>query len=249
MSQDGVVNGNGRSSFQKFLLESAGFSVAEMVSIGVSLGVIAVADQVAPSLLKTASRCVSKTCIEPHLDTIERSLKKVCKLEECQPDQTKSREERAENLAHTLILFSAAWVAAMASKIATRRAMIKLSGELVHRDPAQRWYGLSSEEKLIMTLDEGVHYGSLLLFNTGAAKHTDAMINATSSMLQSCGVPEKKAKEISGMAMIWELPNVLGMVAGMAGIYHNHHKGRTTLTSHVERLAAQTSLSSTKLVP
>jgi hypothetical protein len=45
----------------KIIAESGGFAVAEFVSMATSLGVVGIADQVAPGLIKSASQVVAKT--------------------------------------------------------------------------------------------------------------------------------------------------------------------------------------------
>ncbi len=211
--------------------QSAGFTGAEFVSMGVSLGVVGVADQIAPHALEKASKALSKAVIEPYLDSIEGTLNRLCKLEECKVDTSKSREERAERLAHTTIVFSAAWVISMAAKIATRRV---LTQKIPAHDPDgahyrphpddKKVFKMSKHEWKLLGADEGVHYGSLLLLNTSAAKVTDELIKTSTNILTKCGMPEKKAHELSSMAMIWELPNLLGWGAGVGVISHyNEH--------------------------
>lgn len=228
----------------KIIAESGGFAVAEFVSMATSLGVVGIADQVAPGLIKSASQVVAKTCIEPFLDTIEGGLSKICKLKECQPDPNKTREERAEGIAKTLIVFSAAWAASMAAKLYTRSKLNELAGLKPDRLPTSgswikdQWNSVVAEMKdpntrRIFLADEGLHYGSILLMNTVGAPITDEVINSTSNVLTKCGMSEKKAKELSSMAIIWELPNLLGMAGGIGTIIRNHNSG-----SHVEKLAA-----------
>ncbi len=223
--------------------ESGGFFLAEMVSMATSLGVVAVADQLAPSLLKDASKVVSKTCIEPFLDTIEGTLGTVCRLKECQPDMTKTREERAEGIAKTLLVFTAAWATSMAAKLYTRGLVNRLTGVNPHQLPSSgswikdQFNSIGAELKdpntrRIFLMDEGIHYGMIGIMNTVGAPVTDEMINSVSNVLTKTGMSEKKAREISSMAVVWELPNLLGMAAGMGAIAKNHLGGST----HVEKL-------------
>src|SRR5437868_455395 len=115
-------NGNGNAIWHDIRKESACLGIAEVVSIAVSMGVVGIADQVAPKMLKTCSSALGKI-IEPYLDTIETGLQKVCKLEECKPDMNKSRQQRAETIAKTCIVFSSAWALATAAKLATRKRL------------------------------------------------------------------------------------------------------------------------------
>jgi hypothetical protein len=227
----------------KIVAESGGFAVAELVSMGVSLGVVGLADQVAPGLLKSASQVVAKTCIEPFLDPIENTLGTVCKLKECQPDKNKSREERSEAIAKTVLVFSAAWAASMAAKLYTRGKINEWAGISNHKVPTSgNWFkdqfnSIAAELKdpntrRIFLMDEGIHYGSILMMNTVGAPVTDEMINSTAKVLTKCGMSENKAKEVSSMAIVWELPNLLGMAAGIGTIARNHTAG------HVEKLLA-----------
>lgn len=218
--------------------EAGAFGAAEIISMGVSLGVVGVADQIAPHMLDKATKVISKTIIEPYLDKIEGTLGGVCKLDSCRVDESKSREERAERLAHTTVVFSAAWVISMAAKLASRRFMTNhipsnnvSSEHYRHHPDNKKIFGTSKHELKLFAADEGVHYGSLLLMNTGAAKITDELINTSSNILVKCGVPKKKAHELSSMAMIWEVPNLLGMFAGLGVIskYNNHNWGQHKL--------------------
>lgn len=229
---------NGRTSAQNIGLESSGFAVAEFVSMATSLGVVGIADTIAPGFLKTVTKAIGKTCIEPFLDPIENTVSGLCKLEECKIDKTKSREQRAEDLAYTMVVFSTAWAASMLAKIQTRRGMNRLLGieEPLHTS----LFKLTKAEKIIIGLDEGVHYGSLLLLNTSAAHYTDDMIRTTTGLLQKLGLPERKAKELSSMAMIWELPNILGLFAGIGGIVGKHKHGWGQSKKHVDKLVDQT---------
>lgn len=234
-----ITNGNGHSRFairmsnlvkSPSFLESGSFGVAEIISMGVSLGVVGVADQVAPNLLKTASKAVSKAVVEPYLDFIESAMTRFCKLEECKIDKEKPREERAQELSHTLVVFGAAWAFSMAAKLTTRRV---LTGKMVahnvnsphyipHPDD-KKIFGVTKHEWKLFGVDEGIHYGSLILLNTGMAKYTDELIKASTNILHKCGLSEKKAHELSSMAMIWELPNFLGLLGGLGVISHRHN--------------------------
>ncbi len=216
--------------------ESGGFALAEMVSMSTSLLVVGIADTLAPNLIKDASKFVGKHVIEPFLDPIEGTLGTICKLKECQPDKTKTRAERAESLAKTMIVFSAAWATSMAAKLYTRGVVNRLTGVNEHVIPksgnwfADQYNTIAAEIKdpntrRIFLYDEGVHYGSILLMNTVGAGATDELINTSSSVLTKMGIPEKKARELSSMAIIWELPNFLGMAAGIGAIFQNHFKG------------------------
>ena len=215
--------------------EAGAFSAAELASIAVSLGVVGVADEVAPNLIKKGSKALSKAIIEPNLDTIERILGKFCKLEECKIDPNQGNAERAERLAHISIVFGAAWASAMLTKFLTRRYLTRKIPEhdptssryKYHPDDEKVW-GVTKHEWKLFGADEGVHYGSLLLFNTGAAKVTDELIRTCTRILVKCGVPEKKAHELSSMAWIWEVPNLLGAAAGVGVIsqYNNHNWGQ-----------------------
>ncbi len=215
--------------------ESSAFVAAEGVSMIISLGVVGVIDLIAEKPLKTASKTLSKAVIEPYLDTIESVIGRFCKLKECQIDQTKSKEERAERLAHVSIVFTSAWAISMGFKMLTRHLLTR---KIPEHDPTSPYYRPHPDDKRIMGMtkhewklwgaDEGVHYGSLLLMNTGLSKVTDELIDSTSRILTKCGVPEKKAHELSSMAWIWEAPNLLGAAAGIGVIskYNNHNWGQ-----------------------
>lgn len=216
-----------------FLVESVGFTVAEGVSMGVSLVTVGLLDTLAPGMVKKATKVVAKTVIEPHLDTIERTMKKVCHIEECRVSDNQSREERAESLARAIVLFTPAWFLSMGAKVYTREKMNK------HYDIKDGYINpqktfmektfykvISPYAWKIFVADEGMHYGSLIYLNTRGAEYTSDMIKATSNMLQKqVGMSKRKADDLASMAMIWELPNVLGWGAAMGMIFGKHRWG------------------------
>lgn len=222
------MDGNmGNGLGQRVALQSVGLGVAEGVSIITSLGVVAFADQIAGKPLQAVSKMLARTVVEPYLEKIEAGLSAVCKLEECKQDEKFSRSERAEALAHNLIVFGASWAAAMGSKIAARKFCNEHLGISAHEPDAPWWkfWKMNKADRLIFAADEGVHYGSLLLLNTGAAKHTDDMIRATTDLLMKCGMEEKKAHELATYTYVWEMPNVLGFAAGVGAIYQANKWG------------------------
>jgi len=215
-----VRNGNGTTN--SVLKEGFGFIVAEGTSMLVGLGVFAATANIAPGIINGVSNALAKTVIEPFLDPIEHAMAKVCKLEECKTDLSVSREERSRNIARTLMLFGASGVAAYGSKIWTRRAMNHQFG--IESDETNWWniLKLSRKEKIIFAADEGVHYGSMILLNTGAAGVTDDFIRTVQNVMEKCGMSKKKAHELAGYTMVWELPNFLGLIAGLSAIYATH---------------------------
>lgn len=215
-----------RTASGRVHLEAAAFVPAELVSMSVSLGVVAIADTVAPGMIKDMSHALGKYVFEPYLDYIEGGINSVCRLEQCKIDTSKPREERAEALAHTTLVFGAAWAASMIAKMETRRFLNNMTGVSEEAVAGKKWWQfwkMTNHEKVIFGLDEGVHYGSMLLMNTAGAPVTDNMIESSKNILVKCGVPEKKAHEIASMVMIWEVPNFLGMVSGIAGINGIQH--------------------------
>ena len=273
LSNGAIVERRQFSKRQKIALESGGFLVAEMVSAVTGLGVVAVADMIIPKpILKGAAKCLSKCVIEPFLDPIENGLTKICKLEECQVDPTKPRAERAEQLAKTVIVFGAAYVAAMQAKLLTRHKINDHFGihsghahippaanattweKVKHYAKLKHW---SNEDKVIFATDEGIHLGALYLLNNTLAPQTDSMIKSSTKVIQRVtGWPEEKAHEIASMAWIWEAANGLGAIAGMGMIAGNHTIGLSNkivrlfvADSHVDRLANRTALGSSVPVP
>ena len=219
--------------------ETVGFGAAEFTGIVASLGTVAILDQLIPKeIMHHASQVVAKTCIEPFFDTIEKGLSK-CKSEECKVDKNKSHEERAEIYAKTLIIFASSLVASLGLKLLTRRQMnnILLGKTSVQHKPAEEGMNFlrkrlhdinpanwSPEERMILFADEGVHLGlgGLMLFSDKGAGLSDDMINSTQRILGKCGIPEDKAKQIADMAVIWELPNIAGALAGIGAIFGKH---------------------------
>lgn len=216
-----------------------GFAPAELTSMGVSLGVVAVLDNVIPKeIMGGASKVIAKVCIEPFQDIIEKGMRKFAKLEEFKVDETKSKEQRAEEYAHAVMVFGAAYAVSMWAKLSTRRFMNKSLGigcdqhiqadekmgifrKKIHDMNPANW---SRNERNIFLADEGVHFGSIILMNANqtVASATDEHIKTMSSMLEKMGISQEKAKELSSYAMIYELPNLLGMGAGGLAILNKH---------------------------
>lgn len=209
------------SATREFALESAGFAVAEGVSMATALGVVAIADQLFPSVVNGAADVLAKVVIEPNLDFIEKTINRVCKLEECKRDESIPREERAHSLAKTGVVFTASWAASMAAKLATRRVLNHSFGIQDHSGWDNKW-APTRKEWIILAADEPVHYGSLILANTAAASTTDTFIRSTQGVLEKCGVPKDKAHELASYTMIWEMPNFMGLLAGIGAIYATH---------------------------
>lgn len=227
------------SARKAIVLESTGFGIAELASMGVSLGAVALADKLIPgSIMEKATDTIAKICIEPYLDTIEKTIAK-CKLKECQVDETKSREERACRLARGVVIFGAAYVLSLGAKSVARHWLnesfdvpgqkrkipasdAKFVDKMVHHIPFYKW---TNEERIIFAADEAVHIGSLIYLNTKASKFTDSHIKTMSKTLEKLGVSPQKAKDVSTMAMVWEVPNFLGMVAGGGVISGKHAYG------------------------
>lgn len=260
------------SKRQKIGLEMGGFLAAEFVSAGVGVGVVAVADMIIPKpILKGASKCLATCVIEPFLEPIERSLSKVCKLEECQVDPTKSRAERAEQLAKTAIVFGAAWAVALEAKLFTRHKIndhFGIHSGVSRKPPANsttwetiKHYGKlrhwTNEDKVIFAVDEGMHLGALYLLNNTLAPFTDRMIkNTTGTIERTTGWSHEKSHQVASMAWIWEAANALGAVAGIGIIAGNHSFGLSSKIaklvsphSHVDKLRHDTALSSVPTGP
>ncbi|MDX1974465.1 MAG: hypothetical protein SFT92_02190 [Rickettsiales bacterium] len=229
------------SQNQRFLTEGGGFAVAEVMGAVVALGMVGVADKIAPNSMKAVTQAVAKHAIEPYLDQFEYGLGVVCKLEECKPDKTKTRMERAEGIARALTVFGVAWIPSLVAKIATRRGINQVCGL---GDGAPWWNVLKANhhDVSLMLCDELPHYGSMLLLNTthkGAAI-SDDMLRSITGMLEKMGMSKKTSHEMAMMAVVHELPNFIGFSTGLAKIAHDVYKPM----SHVERLALQSSLSS-----
>lgn len=254
---DKYRNGNGKVSVANAIgAESFGFAGAEVASMATSLGVIAVADTLIPEkLMKNVSKAVGKVCIEPFLEQIEKGMGAVCKLDECKADEKLSREERAENLARTMMIFGAAYISSMKMKVWTRRVANhhmgfheELPKQLAKDAPlldkvmheVMFWKKWSPYEQMIIAADEGVHIGSLFLLNNQLAPYTDDMIRSTTGILEkTMGWSHKKSHEVATTAWVWEAPNLLGLMAGMGAIAGKHKYGwplRHEPRTHVEKV-------------
>lgn len=241
MANGNGYNGkNGNPAWGNIGKELSGFSIAEMASEGVWLGLVAVEDKLIPqSLMKGVSGVVAKLIVEPYLlDPIERNYDKFCKLEECKPDMTKSRQQRAEDFAEVLIKYVPAIAAAWETKVHVRRFMNNKMG-IPHDDPriplpanAPAWKKATSwvpganwspQERMIFLADEGLHLGSLYVLNNQLAPQTDDMIRSTSGMIQSVfGSSRRKAHELATAAWVWAVPNGIGALGGALAITAKH---------------------------
>jgi hypothetical protein len=211
---------------QAFVVESAGMTAAEFVGAAVSVGTIASMDVMFPNQVKEATHYVAKHLIEPHLDRIEKGLTSVCKLKECQPDPNKSREERAENLARAVVLFGGSWLPGLLAKLGTRWFINEKCG-INHMDAGRANKNpmhVSKHDLAVLIADEGVHYGSMLYLNNAGARFNESMLQATTSMLEKCGMDHKKAQDVAMLTVVHELPNLLGLAASFGVIGHQHFK-------------------------
>ena len=219
-------------------LESMGFTIAEGVAAIVSMGAVAFADKVPKSISNPVSKTIAKTCIEPHLDTIEKYLDK-CRIDECKVDRKKSREERAERYANTIVVYSSAILLSLWAKSLARDGMNNLLGvgggkdkhvpadaplykKIAAHIPFVNW---SKEKRLIFTVDEGFHLAALGAMNltTRGADITDSNIKSVSSILQkTLGWDEERANRVSTILNVWEVPNLAGVAAGYTTIIGKH---------------------------
>lgn len=239
MATNGKIKANGRAAGINTGVEALGFMGAELASMATSLGVVAVADQLIPKpILEHTYHAVGKV-LEPFLlDPYEKAKHMFCRLEECKTDENKSREERAEQMAKVLLVFGAAWAISMRAKLYTRRGLNKLFDIHEHEvklpsdtsfvrkavNVVVPWDKMTSQERMIFTADEAVHYGSMVLMNMPFAHGTDEMIRTAKRVIhKATGFDEKKSQEIADMAVIWEMPNLLGMLAGFGAIAAKHH--------------------------
>lgn len=229
MATNGSHNGNGKLAIKNTLLEGvASLGVAELASIVAGLGVVAVADTVAPSLVKGTTKVIAKTVINPYLDYIEGMLNRYCRLEECKTNAEIPRDKRAEQYARAVTLFAPSFAASVSTKLAARRVMNDLIGINDDKVPGAKWWQvwkLTKNELGIVLPDEGCHLGSFLLLNMNktAAAAGDETIKIVSNIFQKVGFSKSKADEMSQYGIIWELPNVIGWVAGLAGVAGKHY--------------------------
>ncbi|MEQ1790662.1 MAG: hypothetical protein ABL857_09495, partial [Rickettsiales bacterium] len=85
--------------------------------------------------------------------------------------------------------------------------------------------GTTRDANMITLADEGVHLGSLIYLNTKASDFTDDKIKKMTNTLEKIGISPQKAKDLSNMVLVWEVPNFLGTLAGGATIFGKHAYG------------------------
>ncbi len=221
-----------RTPRENFGYESIGFGAGEIASIVTSLGVVAIADEVLPRLVDKVTDALAKSVVEPHLDKIEQVMSRLCRLDECKIDPNDSREKRAHSIARTVVLFTPAWVASMLVKTRVRRKLNHVFGIEEPDNPYTKWFDprrwvyMNKSDRGIFYWDEGAHLGSLLVMNSVGHQVNDELIRASSNILQkTLGFSERKANDVARMAVIWELPNLVGLAGGMQAVYGKHVHG------------------------
>lgn len=224
--------------------ESLGLLLSELASEGVGAAVFSGADYIVPGAVKSASRAVGNG-IAPHLGFIERTLHKACKLKGSLPDMTQAPHVRSEHWGRLFVLFAVSWVASMAAKL-TMRQWCNREFKVDHEKepPNGNWFhdkvlyrNMNKHDWKVVTADEGVHLGSLIVMNTVAAKYTDRVIATIAKILEGLRVKPQKASEMAGYGTVWLVPNALGTLAGLGVIRHHYHKKSEAL--HAKKIMAE----------
>lgn len=198
--------------------EGGSLAVAEILSSSITVGAIAYADKLAPHLLQSTTDVIAKVVVEPNLELLEKIVSGLCRLDVCKIDKSQSREERAKHIARAIVLGGAAIVPAMLVKLATRRGLNQLTG-LGDENPWWHLHKMSSHDKSIFWYDEGTHYGSMFVMNTLIPQPTNVMVEHTSSLMQKLfGWSKQQADESALMTVAHEVPNMLGLMAGLGAI-------------------------------
>lgn len=218
--------------------ELTGFLGAEILAEGVWIGAAAITGMIPKSMMHAAASAVGKVCIEPFLDPIEKTLGKVCKLKECQPDPSLPKSERAERLARTILVYAPAIAISLEAKVATRKFFNKRMAlradtptrmlpenasmwqKITHYGKLRHW---SPQEKMIFFVDEGTQIGSFLVLNNQLAPFTDDMVKSTSGVLQHAfHMKKEKADEWGAATWLWVVPNSMGAIGAAAMIAGRH---------------------------
>lgn len=224
-----IPNGkNGKGWHKDFGLETAGLFVAEFASMAVSVGSFTFLGEVAPHLMQDVSKAIGKVCVEPFLDNIEKGLQKTCKLKDCQPDFTKSREERAQQYAQYLTLFGISLIAGIATEIGVRKLAnnwLGINGATSNGHTGWRKFVIPNKRDLtIAAIDRGTQLGAIIAVNSIGAKKADVAIDGVKSFLQNTfGWSEERAKKASEMLVVYEAPNWIGFGAATSFLGHDHY--------------------------
>ena len=237
MADSNNHNGNGRNWYHELGWETLGLGLAEFASMTISVGAFTFLGEIAPNTVNSVSKVVSKACIEPFLDTIEGVMQKTCKLKECQPDFTKSRQERAEQYAKYVTLFAASIPLGVGTEMLARiwlnnKFKVKappsdgLRKWLQERTPTFMHSQLPTwHDVKVVGIDRGIHLGAILGVNTLLSKQADTAIDGITHCLQkSLNWPADRAKRAAEMLVVYEGPNWLGFSAAtayLAGYHHN----------------------------
>lgn len=217
---EAVLDSIPKKGWGAFSKEAGGLAAAEILSSSIAIGAIAYADKLAPKLVESATDGVSKLVVQPLLPFFENLITNVCRLDACKIDTTKSKEEQAHMISRAIVLGLGSVLPAMAIKVALRRGINEAVG-LGDENPWWHIHKWNDHDKKLAVWDEGVHYGSLIVMNTIVPQPTDIMIKHTSDMMQKLfGWSKKRADESAIMAVAHEIPNLLGLMAGVGAIAH-----------------------------
>ncbi len=174
------------------------FFGAEATSILVSIGVFTFLDEIAPDTMKTVSKVIGKTCVEPYLDTIEKGMKTFCRSKDCQVDPNKPRAERAEAYANYLTRFTLSFATGIGIEFFARNKFNKWAGV---KEPMPNTHAFG--------IDKFVHLGALGVVNTIGAKQTDEAIDTTSNIFQkTLGWSKERSHKAADSVVRWEASNL-----------------------------------------
>lgn len=233
VTENGHNNSSGNGKFplwvQKATAETLGLGIAEMASAVVSVGVFALADDIAPSLMKKSGKVIGRL-LEPFLDPIERAMQGGCKLKECQPDFTKSRQERAEEYGRFLTRFGVSLVPAVLTEYGVR----KIGNHYLHvgngdmgKSLAYKLMHPNRHDCGVIGIDKGVQLGGIIAVNTIFAKQADVGIEGISNVLQkTLNWPKERADRAAQATIVWHLADGLGFGAAGAKIWHEQYSKR-----------------------
>lgn len=215
-------NGNGKhSKLRNTAAEIGAFGAAEILSEGVWLGSAILTEFLPEKALKAAARVMGKI-IEPVLTPLEWTTSSLCKLKDCQPDTTLSRQERAEKLGRVFITFAPGIALSVGSKVWVREKLCVKMGIDAPRK-GQRFWQRSPHEKMVILADEIPTIGGLFVFNRTLAPVTDDLSEIASSVIQKAGFSKEKADGYGKAICMWGIPNALGFGAAAAVIAGRHY--------------------------
>jgi hypothetical protein len=207
-------NGDGKPTgkWNRFGHEVGAFWGGELLASAVLPGAIWIEetiDRYVPGPINFTTKILGK-CLEPVIEPLEKGLSFICRLESCQPDLTKTPEERAQKLARAICIAVPPLALTYWAKLTSRRWLedkLKVPG-MVHS--GRRWLPIprNAKEWMVVLTDEGAH--TLFMGAVGGpyAKQADDAVDYLQSIFVKAGMSKQTAHDVALTLVLHEGPNI-----------------------------------------